>query len=344
MLILMILAILSGQSNEDRIDSFRPGQVWLDTRGVPIQAHGGGILVSGESYYWYGEDRTDPTRTTVSCYRSEDLYNWTKLAVVFGPNDLPVELRDRCFVERPKVVFNCNTGRYVLWAHLEQPGYHYSRAVVATAQRPDGPFVFVRAFRPIGHDIGFDPDDPDQQRQFGGTFRDMNVFVDEDGKAYVFYASEGNRTMYVVLLDKDYTALQLPIELGKTWARILVGQFREAPAPFKYKGRYYLITSGCTGWRPNTAQWAFADHILGPWRSMGNPCTGPDAELTFRGQSTFVLPVKDIPGGFIFMADRWQPRRLSESTYIWLPLRIDPQGQVSIAWHHQWDLSILGQD
>src|SRR5699024_6816948 len=41
-------------------DSFKPGEVWLDTNGAPIQAHGGGMMYDEktETYYWYGEDKT----------------------------------------------------------------------------------------------------------------------------------------------------------------------------------------------------------------------------------------------------------------------------------------------
>jgi len=31
---------------------------WLDTKGNLIQAHGGGILKRGDTYYWYGEDKS----------------------------------------------------------------------------------------------------------------------------------------------------------------------------------------------------------------------------------------------------------------------------------------------
>lgn len=32
-----------------------PGEVWNDTDGNPINAHGGGILYHEGTYYWYGE-------------------------------------------------------------------------------------------------------------------------------------------------------------------------------------------------------------------------------------------------------------------------------------------------
>lgn len=37
-----------------------------------------------------------------------------------------------------------------------------------------------------------------------------------------------------------------------------VGMSREAPAMFKYKGLYLMLTSGCTGWSPNRAEVFFA--------------------------------------------------------------------------------------
>ena len=47
----------------------RPGDRWLDDRGIEIQAHGGGIIRLKKTWYWFGEDRSqtnDPTRRYVS--------------------------------------------------------------------------------------------------------------------------------------------------------------------------------------------------------------------------------------------------------------------------------------
>ena len=320
---------------------FRPGEVWLDTTGKPIQAHGGGILVSGNTYYWYGEDRTPGNKTGVSCYSSTDLYNWKHEGVVLPHAALPSQFRDITFIERPKVIFNLQTRKYVMWMHLEQRGYHFSIAGIATSDRPAGPFVFLEQRRPVKDDIGYKDNDLNRQKELGGTFRDMNLFVDDDGSAYVFYASEGNVTMYVVRLNDEFTGPETPAVQNNTWARILVGQTREAPAPFKFKGRYYLITSACTGWNPNEADYAVADNILGPWESQGNPCVGPEAKTTFRTQSTFVLPVPGKPGCFIFIADRWTPKKLPDSRYVWLPLVPKPDGAFTLEWRDKWDLSFF---
>ena len=42
-------------------DAFHPGQVWLDTNGNRIHAHGGSIIVDDGVYYWYGENKEHST-------------------------------------------------------------------------------------------------------------------------------------------------------------------------------------------------------------------------------------------------------------------------------------------
>lgn len=319
---------------------FRPGEVWRDTEGNPIQAHGGGVLARGNIFYWYGEDRTPGGRGAVACYSSTNLLDWKREGVVLSRETLPRVDGRGTFVERPKVIFNPRTGKYVMWSHLEQRAYRYARAGIAVSDSPTGPFTFLHAIRPITNDFNFDADDL-RQKEFGGTFRDMNVFVDDDGRAYVFYSSEGNWTMYVARLNADFTGPEMPAVESKTWARIFVRDMREAPAPFKHQGRYYMITSGCTGWKPNEAEYAVAENLLGPWSSPGNPCVGPEAKTTFGSQSTFVLPVSGKPGSFIFMADRWNPQNLSDSRYVWLPFNVKDDGTIRIEWRERWELSEL---
>jgi hypothetical protein len=321
--------------------SFHPGAVWRDTEGNPIQAHGGGILTRSNVFYWYGEDRTRGGRGVVAGYSSTNLSDWKYEGAVLSREALP-RVDDRpTFVERPKVIFNPKTGQYVMWMHLEQPRYRFARAGVATSDRPTGPCTFLHAIRPITNDCGFKANEPTRQKEQGGTFRDMNLFVDDDGRAYTFYASEDNWTMYVVRLNAEFTGPELPAVEGQTWARILVRKMREAPAPFKHHGRYYLITSACTGWKPNEAGYAVADHILGPWEEKGNPCRGPEAATTFGAQSTFVLPAPGKPGSFILMADRWNPQQLPDSRYVWLPFTLQADGSFTIEFREQWNLKSL---
>jgi hypothetical protein len=112
----------------------------------------------------------------------------------------------------------------------------------------------------------------------------------------------------------------------------------EAPAVFKHNGRYYLMASGCTGWAPNSARSAVAESIWGPWKELDNPCRGPEAEVTFRGQSTYIFPVADKPGTFVLMADRWNQNDLADSRYLWLPVTFTDKG-FEVRWQPTWRLN-----
>src|ERR1035441_9819977 len=93
---------------------FTPGEVWLDAGGAPIQAHSGGILVAEDRFFWYGEDRTPGRAAGVSCYSSTNLYDWKHEGVVLTASEVQAAV-----IERPKVIFNPHTRKYVMWMHLE---------------------------------------------------------------------------------------------------------------------------------------------------------------------------------------------------------------------------------
>lgn len=319
---------------------FTPGEVWPDVDGQPIQAHSAGILIHQGVYYWYGEDKTlgNFNRTGISVYSSKDLYNWKREGVALPKDSVPEQFRETGVCERAKVLYNRRTKKFVMWMHLDDKTYAVASAGVAIADKPAGPFRFVGYSRPVKFDFGYPEKDRTNQRELGNTYRDMNLFLDTDGRAYAFYASEDNWTMYIVRLNAEFTGPEMPQVEGKTWARILVKQMREAPAPFKHNGKYFLITSGCTGWNPNRAGYAVADNILGPWTEKGDPSIGPEAETTFRTQSTFVLQMPGRPGQFILLADRWNPKKLEDSRYVWLPFEIGPGDTIKLKWVDRWQL------
>ena len=297
---------------------FHPGGIWPDTDGNPIQAHGGGVLVHSNVFYWYGEDRTPGTRGGVSCYSSTNLYDWKREGAALTPESLPGVDGRLTFIERPKVIFNPLTKRFVMWMHVEQQGYGFARVGIAAGDRPAGPFTFLNAIRPNGN-----------------MSRDMTLYLDDDGKAYEIYAARDNYDLRICQLSDDFLS-------ATTNDVIIARDHRETPALFKYRGRYFLITSACTGWAPNAANYYTADHILGPWTGHPNPCRGPNAETTFDGQSAFVLPAPGKPGAFIFMADRWKPSNLPNSAYLWLPIQIKDDNLI-IGWQDSWALNWFNQ-
>ena len=296
-----------------------PGELWQDNEGNHINAHGGGIVYHGDTYYWYGEKRGGTESQGVNVYSSKDLYNWTFEKLAFSPSDdKESDIAWGCIIERPKVIYNKRTKKFVMWFHLELKGQGYAaaRAAVAISDSPTGPFKLVDSFRPNGH-----------------MSRDMGLFVDEDDVAYHIYSSDENYELRLSKLTPDYLA---PTKSDK----LLFRNHREAPALFKYNKKYYLFTSGCTGWAPNRAELHVADDLFGPWTSLGDPMRGPDAQITFDAQSTFVLPIAGKKDAFIFMADRWKPNNLLDSRYIWLPIDLEG-GQVTISWRGQWKLDVF---
>lgn len=329
-------------STADRPDLFEPGAEWRDTNGERIEAHGGGILLVGNTYYWYGENHRlgGGNKTGISAYSSTDLRHWKNEGVVLPKDSLPVRYRDGGVAERPKVIFNRSTGMYVMWMHLDAKRYADASAGVAVSRSPSGPFRVARIFRPIHYDYGYGTGDTqtrEREDSLGNTFRDMALFQDDDGSAYVAYASESNKTLYAVRLSDDYTDVVRPAAEGITWARLFPGARREAPAPFKVGGSYYMITSAQSGWTPNAARYHVAEHFLGPWRTLGNPVVGPDSATTFRSQSAYVLPAPTICARcFVYMGDRWESRALDKSTYVWLPFMVRDDGSIRMEFQARW--------
>jgi hypothetical protein len=111
----------------------------------------------------------------------------------------------------------------------------------------------------------------------------------------------------------------------------------EAVAICKQNGKYFMVASGCTGWKPNAARSAVADKILGEWKELGNPCEGKDAEMTFQSQSTSILKVQGKKDQFIFMADLWNPKNPIDGRYVWLPIEFN-NDKLAIKWVDSWKL------
>ncbi|MCF7975945.1 MAG: glycoside hydrolase family 43 protein [Phycisphaerae bacterium] len=355
-----------------------PGALWPDNHGVHINAHGGGMLVHDGLIYWFGEHkiqgrRGNTAQVGVHCYSSTDLAAWTDRGIALAVSEDPgSDIVKGCVIERPKVIYNAATKKFVMWFHLELrgQGYNAARTGVAVSDTVTGPYRFIHSLRPNAGTWPYDFPEAQKtgpateeglkgwtepwlaavkaglfvRRDFKGgqMSRDMTLFVDDDGKAYHFHAAEENLTMHISELSDDYLSFT-----GK-YACIFPAGHNEAPAVFKRKGKYYLLTSGCTGWAPNPARLAVADSIWGPWTALGNPCQGvnPENDLgpekTFGGQSTYVLPVPGKSDAYIAMFDMWRPRDPIDGRYLWLPIEFTERGP-SIRWKTAWNLNLFDQ-
>ncbi|MFC8195656.1 RICIN domain-containing protein [Streptomyces sp. NPDC057298] len=286
------------------------GTQFTDTGGSPLHAHGGGVLKVGSYYYWFGENRnSDNTFRYVSAYRSTDLKNWEfRNHVLTEATDPELATAN---IERPKVMYNASTGKFVMWMHKEN-GVDYSeaRAAVAVSDTVDGDYSWQGSFRPLGTHMS----------------RDITVFVDSDGAGYMVSAARENYDLQIYRLTADYTGIAGLV--ADPWH----GGHREAPALFKRGGVYFMLTSGATGWNPNQQQYATATSLAGPWTAMANV----GDSTTYGSQTAFVLPVQGSSGtSYLYMGDRWGNAfggTVNDSRYVWLPLTFPSSTTMSMSW------------
>ncbi len=347
----LVLSLLGSEPLSLENDDVKlPDDTWTDTEGHYINAHGGGILKYNGRYYWYGECRPEQGFFTegINCYSSDNLCDWCYEGVALPVSRDSGDIEWGCIMERPKVVYNQRTNKFVMWFHLELKGQGYdaARAAVAVSDNPEGPYHFLRSGRV---NPGIYPENmPESERTMklniddytewtpewekavveglytqrdlvgGQMSRDMTIYVDDDGKAYHIYSSEENLTLQIAELTDDFSS-----HTGR-YIRVAPMGHNEAPAIFKRAGTYWLITSGCTGWTPNAARLFSAPSIWGPWTQYSNPCRGSDSECTFGSQSTYVLVLPN--GDYLFMADIWKPHDLMHSGYLWLTICFDESG------------------
>ncbi len=294
----------------------------LDDRGEPVHAHGGQIIKDHGKYYWIGEDRRG--RNKVSCYVSDDLENWTfrnHILTIDNPvnryyvvSDLTLEVPGQeasigigCNIERPKVLYNKKTGKYVMWMHWELPdNYSKARCAVAVCDTIDGHYTYLGSFNPIGH-----------------MSRDCTLFQDEDGTGYFISSARENLDIHIYRLTEDYLAID------RLECILWPGQQREAPVLFKRDGIYYMLTSGCTGWAPNQSSYAYAKNIAGPWsvrKNFGD-------ETTYDSQPTWVICCEgeEKDSQWWYLGDRWGGSNgYFNSSYVMLPMEFDGEGNVAL--------------
>lgn len=279
----------------DKSSQINPGDVWLDTSGNVIQAHGGGIIKVGKTYYWFGEDKTHGGHfQNVTCYSSNDLMHWT-----FRSDALTLQASgdlgpDR-IIERPKVLYNRATRTYVMYMHVDSANYREAKVGVAISKKVEGPYEYQGSFRPLDHQS-----------------RDMTVFEDDDHTAYLIF-EDRESGVRIAKLTPDYLKVESSVAL--------IPHAYEAPAVVKIGKMYFLLGSFLTGWDLNANQYATAPSLAGPWSEFRD--VAPRDTKTYQSQTTFILPVNGRHGTkYVYLGDRWRPHDLADSRYVWLPLQV----------------------
>ncbi|MHA6483299.1 family 43 glycosylhydrolase [Paenibacillus sp. strain BS8-2] len=273
--------------------SIKPGQVWLDTEGKRIQAHGGSIYYENDTFYWYGEDKEKTVPGSgiwhwgVRCYSSQDLYNWKDEGNIIPPveDDETSSLHPTSHMDRPHIIFNKPTGKYVCFLKIMEKD-HTQTLTIMTADRLLGPYTIAKTkFRPLDMSAG-----------------DFDLVVASDGKAY-YYFERVHSELICADLTADYT--DVTGYYSTHFPNIHPPFVREAPAHFERRGLQYLVTSGTTGYYPNPSELACARTFHGPFEILGNPHVNDSTETSFRSQITSVFKHPKKKDLYIALADRW---------------------------------------
>ena len=283
--------------------SIRPGQVWLDTNGNRIQAHGGSIMAIGDTFYWYGEnkEKTRPDNGIwhwgVRCYTSKDLYNWEDRGLIIPPepDDPSSPIHPSKCMDRPHILYNRFTKKYVCWLKIMEKDGTQTETVL-TASDILGPYTMVhRGLRPLGMSAG-----------------DFDLVCDPvDGKAYYYFERVHSELICADLTD-DYTNVT---GYYSTHFPLVQPPFvREAPAHFLRRGKHYLFTSGTTGYHPNPSEIACADTYHGPWTLLGDPHPFDISRTSYNSQITSVFKHPGKKDLYIALADRWIPNLPTEGS------------------------------
>jgi len=321
-------------------DLFQPGKPWYDINGNLIQAHGGSVLYHRGTYYWYGENKDNYVpmgkywHNGVRCYSSQDLYNWTDEGIILETtNDITNPMHPERIMDRPHIIYNKRTRQFVMWVKFAGSNEDYSDWMVqymgiAVSDDITKPFKMVKTIRPLGMEMG-----------------DFDMWVDErDGKGY-FIADRVHTEVVIADLTEDY--MDVTGHYSSHFPHAQPPLAREAPVFFKRLDKYYLLTSGTTGYNPNPSEIAMASLMHGPYHVFGNPCLNDEKNNSFDCQFSCVLQHPTRYGLYIAIGDRWMTKtrvvngreeaEASEAGYIWLPIRF--QGDIPyIEWREEWSL------
>jgi len=214
-------------------------------------------------------------QTYLDAFSSTDLVTWTK-----HPNVLTkanVSWATQAMWAPAPIQRN---GRYYLYfaANDIQSNAALGGIGVAVADSPAGPYRDALGRPLIGQFVN------------GAQPIDQDVFIDDDGQAYIYYGGWGHAN--VARLNADMTSLGTFPD-GSTFKEITPPGYVEGPQMFKRNGRYYLMWSegGWTG--PDySVSYAMSTSPTGPFTKLDKVLTQDPAVAKGSGHNSVV----NVPG------------------------------------------------
>ncbi|CAG9951805.1 unnamed protein product [Clonostachys rosea f. rosea IK726] len=270
-----------------------PGATWTASNtGRHVQAHGAGIIEDGGKFYMIGEDKTNGSAfQNINCYSSSNLVEWTfenALLTLQSSGDLgPSRV-----VERPKVIRNASTGKYVMYLHIDSSNYGEAKVGVAVSntvcgkydEKIESPAIWKTNgyyFMFGSHLTGWDPNDNvySYATSLSGPWSSWANFADSGSNTYssqTSYILPWNATTAIYMGDrwhstnlKRSTYIWLPLELSGTtsvWLRnreswvpdVASRRWSAAPSESAYEAEAGTLSNGavtvsCSGCSGGTA-------------------------------------------------------------------------------------------
>lgn len=235
------------------------------------------ILRSGGKYYLYGTDDGSAS-LGFKVYGSTDLINWSKpIGVHEGGRALE---RANSWGKKGfwgAEVYERN-GKFYMYFTVEE------HLAIATSSSPLGPFI-QNEKKPLRPQKEIDP----------------HLFVDDNGKAYMYYVGFDNKSndIFVEEMNDDWLTPKEDTKTRCIWftqpwenadPKFAKWPVTEGSAVLKHKGVYYLFYTGNHFLSPKYAVgYATATSPFGPWTKYeGNPILNETENLRGTGHCSFV--------------------------------------------------------
>ena len=290
------------------------GQLWKTATGATVQAHAPGFVRVGDIWYMCGEDRSNQWNPDVNLYSSTDLKTWTFERKIVQNGVTTSELGSSRMIERPKLLYNAKTEKYLVWCHYESGDYGASEAACFECDSVNGAYKYVWSGRPLGV-----------------KSRDCNVFQDTDGTAYFISTTEENQHLGLFRLSDDYHEAVEHTQLF-SW------QSREAPAIVKMpSGRYFMFNSACSGWEPNQCKMSYTSSLKSGWSGLSNVGNSN----AYDTQAAAILEIKGTKATtYLYVGDRWQDPDLPNTKTVIFPISFSGTS-CTFKYHERFDINFV---
>jgi hypothetical protein len=178
-------------------------------------------------------------------FSSANLTNWTDHGIIVTQNKVPWVKPDSYNMWAPDCIER--NGKYYFYFPATPKDSSYGRGFaigVAIADRPEGPYI--PQVQPIKNAKGIDP----------------NVFIDQDGQAYLYWAG-GN--IFAAKLKENMVELASE---PKVMTELPTKGLKEGPFLFERNGRYYLTFPHVEN-KIERLEYAMGHNPLGPFKMTG---------------------------------------------------------------------------